>query len=479
MEQQMIKLYFVSNNKEKFQEIKGILEQKEEKNSGIVNIEVEWKMMDIPELQTDSVEKLIKQKALVAFKEIHRPLIVEHTALRINAFNNLPDLQTRHFYVRMGYKAIVDYCNYKQDFDAAAETILCYCDGRRFFVEKAEEKGEIKKDVELFGDSFDWDIFFCPSENNKEKKTYAELGTKKNDRSMRKKACEKLRKQIVCSQTGSYMSISNDNEIKELADLIKKRKVLLFLGAGISASIGFPTWNGLIEKLGKREGFEKELFELYGNNMMLAEYADYKNNVYELLKETFTLEGKENIQKLLYKSDIYKALYELDFPVVYTTNYDHLLEEYYREKRHKYIKVVNIEDMNKINVFDRDNTRIMKFHGDIDDEESIVLSESEYFGRMNFQSFMDVQFQADILQYHVLYLGYSLSDINIKLMLYLAGKRWKDNKDIKKSYIFTSTPNEVQEVVFKKNGITMITGKDADKEKSTREFLERILEIIK
>ena len=135
----------------------------------------------------------------------------------------------------------------------------------------------------------------------------------------------------------------------------------------------------------------------------------------------------------------------------------------------------------KLNHFNSDEhnyPRIMKFHGDTEDMESIVLTESQYFKRMDYQSFMDIQLQADLLKYTVLFLGYSLADINIKQLLYLSRKRWENTKLENPSYIYTATPNYVQEEVFRNNHIVSISGDEADKKKATEIFLKDLCEAI-
>ena len=119
----------------------------------------------------------------------------------------------------------------------------------------------------------------------------------------------------------------------------------------------------------------------------------------------------------------------------------------------------------------------MKYHGTIEKGESIVLSESQYFERMNFSSFLDQQLQCDWRNYSVLYLGYSMSDINIKLLLYRLNKE-TDRKDIQ-SYIFTAKPNNIQDRVFKSNNIIAIHNDIIDKELSTKKFLEDLIHKIK
>ena len=459
----MKKIFFVSKNVNKYNEIRTI--------AGSDEIKIEWYKKEIPELQTSNCEELIKDKAYKAFNEIKRPVLVEHTLLKIMAFNELPGVQTNYFYQNMGCKEIVEYCKYKNEYRASAESILCFCDGKKYYIEHGIEEGSISKNI-IDDKGFEWDKIFIPHNNNEKKITYAQLD--KHKYSMRQKAWSNLDK--ICQKEGVWEQIENDTEddIIKLAELIKQRKVLLFVGAGLSASVGFPSWKELIHDLGKKENYVPALFESYGDYMLLAEYVGLKddNVPYEYIKKKFEITNE--IKEKLVKSEIYEKILQLDFPIIYTTNYDRLIEEYFTEKKHKYKSVVKIDDMKETNSVP---VRIMKFHGDIEDKDSIVLSESQYFARMDFQSFMDVQLQADMLQYHVLFLGYSLSDVNIKLLLYLARKRRLNGKEPMEAYIFTATPNKIQKEVFEKNGIITFSGEDVDKRNGTLEFLRRLCDL--
>lgn len=86
-----------------------------------------------------------------------------------------------------------------------------------------------------------------------------------------------------------------------------------------------------------------------------------------------------------------------------------------------------------------------------------------------------------MLRYQVLFLGHSLSDINIKLLFYLAKKRGRraGASEDRYSYIFTATPNHVRKEVFRKNGIISFSGDIADKEEGTRVFLEKLYQYVK
>jgi hypothetical protein len=49
-------------------------------------------------------------------------------------------------------------------------------------------------------------------------------------------------------------------------------------------------------------------------------------------------------------------------------------------------------DIQKIKAGD---IQVVKFHGDFDDEESIILTESQYFARLNFEHPLDIKLQGD------------------------------------------------------------------------------------
>ena len=60
--------------------------------------------------------------------------------------------------------------------------------------------------------------------------------------------------------------------IQELKESIKNGNTILFIGAGISATLGLPTWSKLIDKIAADLGYDTEIFKQYGDNLTLAEY---------------------------------------------------------------------------------------------------------------------------------------------------------------------------------------------------------------
>lgn len=158
-------------------------------------------------------------------------------------------------------------------------------------------------------------------------------------------------------------------------------------------------------------------------------------------------------------------------------------EHFYIEKAfdiHKkaYIKITRVEDISRIQ---KDTTQIIKFHGDFDSDDSIVLTESSYFDRMDFETPLDIKLRSDILGKSLLFIGYSLSDINMRYMLYKLNKIWQGNNNSlpPKSYIFMTTPNPIQEKIWESRNIVPIVGENSNPSDSLDEFLGELCDLVR
>ena len=165
---------------------------------------------------------------------------------------------------------------------------------------------------------------------------------------------------------------------RELKKAIKEKRVILFVGAGISATLGLPTWDDLVSKMGDDLGYDSDLFKQYGDNLILAEYYSIvKGRIGEL--RSWMDENWKISKAKIKESKIYETIAKLEFPLVYTTNYDHCLEKAFDTFNRKYKRVVDVDDLVGL---DTNTTQIIKFHGDTISDESIVLTESSYFQRL-------------------------------------------------------------------------------------------------
>lgn len=260
---------------------------------------------------------------------------------------------------------------------------------------------------------------------------------------------------------------------KDLKRSIKNGSVILFVGAGISATLGLPNWSELISHIAEELGYDYRLFKSYGDSLSLAEFYELEKGHLGELRSW--MDTNWNVSdKTILDSKIYKDIVELRFPIIYTTNYDHCLERAYQLHGKRYKRIVDVDDLIDLNP---SYTQIVKFHGDTISDTSIVLSERSYFERLDFNSPLDIKLKSDMLGKSILFIGYSLSDINIRLLLYKIDKLWKRSKYEKvkpKSYIFLPNPNPIQEKILESRGIQAIIGNNLNKAVSIENFLSEL-----
>lgn len=263
------------------------------------------------------------------------------------------------------------------------------------------------------------------------------------------------------------------NSYRELKSIISRGQVILFVGAGVSATLGLPNWADLVAHLADELGYDSRLFNTYGDYLSLAEYYIIKKGHLGELRHWMDINWNVSDESIK-ESKVYDYIVDLGFPIIYTTNYDHCLERAFQLRNKSFKRIVDVDDFVDINPND---TQIIKFHGDTISDSTIVLSERSYFERLEFESPLDIKLKSDILGKSILFLGYSLSDINIRLLLYKIDKIWKNSRygnNRPKSFIFLPKPNPIQETIFENRGIKTIIGNSIDREKSIEDFLREL-----
>lgn len=259
----------------------------------------------------------------------------------------------------------------------------------------------------------------------------------------------------------------------QLIESYKKENLILFIGAGVSKNLGLPSWGALIAEVAEQLSYSPPIFETYGDYLSLAEYYKLKTGSIGPLRSWMDRTWHDPSIDIT-KSKIHETIAKSNFPLIYTTNYDRWLENAHNAYSVPYKKISKVSDLVNLS---KNTRQIVKFHGDFDDDESIVFDETSYFERLSFESPMDIKLRSDILGKSVLFIGYSISDINIKLLFYKLSKLWKLQTGSyvqPKSYIFSHKHNPIQELVLEKRGIKLISSDHDDPETALVEFLQEI-----
>jgi hypothetical protein len=262
--------------------------------------------------------------------------------------------------------------------------------------------------------------------------------------------------------------------IGELAKAVRDRRAILFVGAGVSMSVGLPSWEALIAHMADELGLDRDSIGApQSSYQMLAEYYLLKQGSMAGLHRWMTRNWRVS-RAQVEQSRLHAHIVDLDFPLIYTTNYDRNLEVAYECHGRPYTKVTNARDIAKTSP---EVTQIVKFHGDFDDESSLVLAETDYFDRLSFDSPLDVKFRADALGRTILFIGYSVTDMNIRLLLHRLWQTWSRShaiEDRPPSFVFMPRHNPVQEAVLGRWGITLLSGQREDPQDALGDFLETL-----
>lgn len=262
--------------------------------------------------------------------------------------------------------------------------------------------------------------------------------------------------------------------IRLLSEGIARKKVILFAGSGLSAGLGIPTARELLEGLAAGLNIEAAEFMTMGELRELAEYYVLENGSMAGLREVWD-RAWHDCDIDISGSLVHELIVKLDFPIIYTTNYDRWLEKAFDAHKEPYTKVVSVRDLVNIKP---GATQIVKFHGDFDDVSSLIFAESAYLERLELEGPLDIKLRADILGKSILFLGSSLTDINLRFLLFKLTKLWNSQEyaqDRPRSYFFMLKPNVVQERILESRGIITLPAASADATDSLEKFLGDLL----
>jgi hypothetical protein len=267
----------------------------------------------------------------------------------------------------------------------------------------------------------------------------------------------------------SYLSMNNTQtaQIEYIAKVVKQGRCILFLGAGIhyyppkKSPYSYPEehrpplGSALAEDLADKSEFAKRFAKESKENLQRVSLH------YELHKGRKALVDKVKTAVHVGKkpSPVLRALAELDFPLVATTNYDKLFEAaLYAAGKSPVVSSYGKDRNVKTVDYDEDPPNpehpfLFKIHGDIDDRKSIVITDEDYIDfilRMSDNGMYNPipeTFSYYFKKWPTLFIGYSLMDYNLRLLFKTL--RWiGDQSNIPRSYSVDPYPDSLIHKVY-------------------------------
>ena len=145
---------------------------------------------------------------------------------------------------------------------------------------------------------------------------------------------------------------------KELIDNAKEKKLIIFIGAGLSTNCGLPNWNDLVIEIlnEKKEYIEKadilkDSIEVFGALEVLEKIKEHKKHIYDVFDKKLSVKIND--------SNLHKLLGKISRKFI-TTNFDSIIEFSLN------INTVILKDSNyKLQQLDTAEEYVLKIHGDI------------------------------------------------------------------------------------------------------------------
>lgn len=191
--------------------------------------------------------------------------------------------------------------------------------------------------------------------------------------------------------------------VEELAARARRGELVLFLGAGVSAGAGLPTWAELLANLATSAGIAESEQLLLGRMDMLDQARILAIRL-EARERRIGEAVRDQLQQTHYAL-AHSLLASLPVNEVATTNYDQLFETASRD----------VERPASVLPYAPDRGRdrwLLKMHGCVSQPDDIVLTRSDYLRYAERRAALAGIVQALLITRHMLFVGFSLNDDN-------------------------------------------------------------------
>jgi hypothetical protein len=269
----------------------------------------------------------------------------------------------------------------------------------------------------------------------------------------------------------------------ELRTLYKDGRLLPFIGAGVSASVEWltgsgtsngPSWEEIVNRAATELGFQvPQLIRARGTDLQILEYFKLKFSGHTRLTNWLLMNMNPPDEAIL-RSPIHNELAQMrDCGIIYTTNFDDFIERSFELHGRKHRAVAIEEHMRPT----QDTTEIIKFHGDWNHPDRMVLTESDYERRMAFSEPMDLRLWSDLLNRSILFLGYSFRDPNVAYLFRQVKERFEklpNTSSGRRAYIVVQDPSQFERRLFLERNIEVIAIDGIGRTEAVAELLNDI-----
>ncbi len=232
-----------------------------------------------------------------------------------------------------------------------------------------------------------------------------------------------------------------------------------------------PSWRELVDKAAELIGADDpELLRMRGSDLQILEYLRIKRDTMQPLINWLHASMRPSDEDL-HRSVLHQALASLSAGhLIYTTNYDDFIERAMALNGRSVVAIAAEHDLSQHLA----ETQVVKFHGDFNRPETMVLSESDYERRMRLESALDLKLRSDVLGRALLFIGYSFGDSNVAYLFRLVTEHFGELPQSfagRRAYIIYPNPSDFELQLFHARRIEVIPTFRPDRAKAAAEVL--------
>ena len=258
---------------------------------------------------------------------------------------------------------------------------------------------------------------------------------------------------------------------EDLKEHYHRSRLIPFIGAGVSMSVSWtqdgklrrgPSWRELVDEAARKLEFkDPELLRVRGTDLQILEYFKLKNNnEFASLSNWLYAEMRPSDDDLRH-STLHQELAAMErCGVFYTTNYDDFLERSFALHGRNCNAIV-VEAHIAESFGNPDLCQVVKFHGDLNHPNEMVLSESDYEKRLTLSEPLDFRLKSDLLGRVLLFIGYSFRDWNVSYLFRLVNEQYGSlaypySTTGSRAYIAVPDPSDFEIRLFRARNIEVI-----------------------
>lgn len=219
--------------------------------------------------------------------------------------------------------------------------------------------------------------------------------------------------------------------IEDMKEYLRRDKLVIFVGAGVSKNSGVPTWGRMVRTFAEQMDYPVEKLST-DEYIRIPQYyygmdeSEGHRDYYETIRKIISPETEPNI--------LNELIAQLHPKHIVTTNYDKLMDKV----AEGYEVIRQDKDLLKVD----SNNYLIKMHGDIDNVEEVVFKETDYLQYSETHRLMETFLKSLLIDHVFLFVGYSLNDYNLNTFtnwIEFIAREMNIKKEMHKNFFLSSS----------------------------------------